>query len=115
MGKKVEWIYNFLGDVSYLLVAVMVKNQEIRIDFSQVTGRDQAREILASKEIEFFLITTDSITNQMASQKKVLVRDIPLGISNREVETAMKKFGKIKNVQIKVAGKWQLAVVEYNN
>ncbi|KAG9289236.1 hypothetical protein G9A89_022546 [Geosiphon pyriformis] len=51
----------------------------------------------------------------MAGQKKVLVRNIFLGISDREVETVIKKFGEVKKVQIKVAGKWQSAVIEYNN
>ncbi|KAG9305983.1 hypothetical protein G9A89_009307 [Geosiphon pyriformis] len=88
MRKKVGWIYNLLGD---------------------------AKEILTSKEIESFLMATDDITNQMAGQRKVLVKNILLGISDKKVEAAMKEFGKIKNVQIKVAGKWQLAVVEYNN
>ncbi|KAG9302203.1 hypothetical protein G9A89_020637 [Geosiphon pyriformis] len=55
--------------------------------------------------IELFLMTTNSIANQMASQKKVLVRDIPLGISDKEVGAAMKEFGEVKKVQIKVAGK----------
>ncbi|KAG9299767.1 hypothetical protein G9A89_013127 [Geosiphon pyriformis] len=48
-------------------------------------------------------MATDGIANQMAGQKKVLVKDIPLGISDREVEAAMKEFGE------------QLAVVEFNN
>ncbi|KAG9301607.1 hypothetical protein G9A89_016677 [Geosiphon pyriformis] len=104
MGKK----------VGYLLEAVLVRNQEIRIDFSQITRRDQARKILTEVDIELFLIVTDGIANQMAGQKKVLVKDIPLDISNREVGAAMKEFGKVKKVQIKVAGKWQLAVVEFN-
>ncbi|KAG9299312.1 hypothetical protein G9A89_013960 [Geosiphon pyriformis] len=60
-------------------------------------------------------MATDGITNQMAGQRKVLVRDIFLGISDREVGAAIKKFDKIKKVQIKVAGKWQSAVVEYSN
>ncbi|KAG9284785.1 hypothetical protein G9A89_003708 [Geosiphon pyriformis] len=95
MGKKVVWIYNLLGDVSYLLGAVMARNQKIQVDFSQMAGRDQARKILASKEIESFLMATDDITNQMADKK---------------VGAAMKEFGEIKKVQIKVAGKWQSAV-----
>ncbi|KAG9284511.1 hypothetical protein G9A89_014115 [Geosiphon pyriformis] len=95
MGKKVGWIYDLLGNVSYLLGAVMARNQEIRVDFSQVAGRDQAREILANNDIESFLMATDG--------KKVLVRDIFLGISNKEMGTVMKKFGE------------QLAVVEYSN
>ncbi|KAG9284309.1 hypothetical protein G9A89_007464 [Geosiphon pyriformis] len=102
MGKKVGWIYNLLGDVSYLLGAVMVRNQEIRIDFFKIAGRDQAKKILADVDIESFLMTTDDIANQMASQKKVLVRDILLGISDREVGAAIKEFGK-------------LAVIESNN
>ncbi|KAG9284504.1 hypothetical protein G9A89_014108 [Geosiphon pyriformis] len=61
--------------------------------FSQIARRDQARKIQADVEI-------DGIANQMAGQRKVLVRDIPLSISDRE---------------IKVAGKWQSAVVEFNN
>ncbi|KAG9306008.1 hypothetical protein G9A89_009332 [Geosiphon pyriformis] len=105
MGKKVGWIYNLLGNVSYLLGAVIVRNQEIRIDFSQIAGRDQARKILADADIESFLMATDGIANQMAGQKKVLVRDILLGISDREVGAAMKEFGMVKKVQIKVAGK----------
>ncbi|KAG9306119.1 hypothetical protein G9A89_016023 [Geosiphon pyriformis] len=44
--KKVGWIYNLLKDVSYLLGAVM---------------KDQARNILAGKKIESFLMATDSI------------------------------------------------------
>ncbi|KAG9297386.1 hypothetical protein G9A89_009470 [Geosiphon pyriformis] len=80
------------------------------IDFSQIARRDQVRKILADVEIELFLMVTDGIANQMAGQKKVLVRDIPLGISNREVEAALKKFGEVKKVQIKVAGKWQSAI-----
>ncbi|KAG9302220.1 hypothetical protein G9A89_020654 [Geosiphon pyriformis] len=52
---------------------------------------------------------------KVASQKKVLVRDIPLDISNKEVGAVMKKFGEIKNIQIKVARKWQSVVVEYIN
>ncbi|KAG9299760.1 hypothetical protein G9A89_013120 [Geosiphon pyriformis] len=115
MEKKVGWIYNLLEDVSYLLGAVITRNQEIRVDFSQVAGRDQAREILANKEIESFLMATDGVNNQMAGQRKVLVRDIPLGISDKEVRAAIKKFGKVKKIQIKVAGKWQSAVIEYNN
>ncbi|KAG9298272.1 hypothetical protein G9A89_002760 [Geosiphon pyriformis] len=87
-------IYDLLGDVSYFLGAVMARNQEIRVDFSQVTGRDQAKEILANKEIESFLMAIDNINNQMNNQKKVLVRDIPLDISNKEVRAAIKKFGK---------------------
>ncbi|KAG9294822.1 hypothetical protein G9A89_008514 [Geosiphon pyriformis] len=51
----------------------------------------------------------------MAGQKKVLVRDIPLGISDREVRAAMREFGEVNKIQIRVAGKWQSAVVEYNN
>ncbi|KAG9301533.1 hypothetical protein G9A89_008385 [Geosiphon pyriformis] len=94
MGKKVGWIYNLLGDVSYLLKTVMVRNQKIRINFFQIAGRDQARKILADVEIELFLMATDGIVNQIAGQKKILVRDIPLDISDREVGTAMKKFGK---------------------
>ncbi|KAG9297413.1 hypothetical protein G9A89_009497 [Geosiphon pyriformis] len=43
----------------------------------------------------------------MAGQKKILVRDILLGISDREVGAAMKEFGKVKKVQTKVTGKWQ--------
>ncbi|KAG9288438.1 hypothetical protein G9A89_015644 [Geosiphon pyriformis] len=89
MEKKVGWIYNLLGDVRYLLEAVMARNQEIRVDFSQVAGRDQARKILANNEIEL---------------KK-----------SSEVGAAMKEFGKVKKIQIRVAGKWQSAVVEYNN
>ncbi|KAG9289397.1 hypothetical protein G9A89_007958 [Geosiphon pyriformis] len=115
MKKKVEWIYNLLKNVSYLLGAVMVRNQEIRIDFSQIAKRDQARKILADADIESFLMATNSIANQMAGQKKVLVRNISLGISDREVGTAMKKFGEVKKIQIKMAGKWQSAVVEFNN
>ncbi|KAG9303081.1 hypothetical protein G9A89_005039 [Geosiphon pyriformis] len=115
MGKKVGWIYDLLEDVNYFLGAVMARNQEIRVDFSQVAGRDQAREILANNEIESFLMATDGINIQMTGQKKVLVRDIPLGIFDREVGAAMKEFGKVKKIQIRVAGKWQLAVVEYSN
>ncbi|KAG9300841.1 hypothetical protein G9A89_004471 [Geosiphon pyriformis] len=84
MGKKMGWIYNLLGDISYHLGAVIVRNQEVRIDFSEIAGRDQARKILADVEIESFLMATDGIANQIA-------------------------------VQIKVTGKWQLAVVEFNN
>ncbi|KAG9297654.1 hypothetical protein G9A89_011169 [Geosiphon pyriformis] len=91
MGKKVGWIYNLLGDV------------KIKIDFSQIAGRDQAKKILAETDIESFLMATDDIANQMAGQKKVLVRNIPLGISDREVGAAMKKFGE------------QLAMVEFSN
>ncbi|KAG9284778.1 hypothetical protein G9A89_003701 [Geosiphon pyriformis] len=61
MEKKVGWIYNLLEDVSYLLGAVMARNQEIRVDFSQVAGRDQAREILANNDIESFLMATDGV------------------------------------------------------
>ncbi|KAG9306111.1 hypothetical protein G9A89_016015 [Geosiphon pyriformis] len=93
----------------------MARNQEIRIDFSQVAGKDQAREILANNNIESFLMVTNGVNIQMAGQKKVLVRDILLGISDREVGAAIKEFGKVKNIQIRVAGKWQSAVVEYNN
>ncbi|KAG9299078.1 hypothetical protein G9A89_020391 [Geosiphon pyriformis] len=115
MRKKVGWIYDLLGDVNYLLGAVMARNQDIRIDFFQVAGRDQAREILTNKEIESFLMATNGVNNQMAGQKKVLVRDIPLDISDREVGAAMKEFGEVKKIQISVASKWQSAVVEYNN
>ncbi|KAG9298713.1 hypothetical protein G9A89_012781 [Geosiphon pyriformis] len=98
MGKKVGWIYNLLKDVRYFLGAVMARNQEIRVDFSQVAGRDQAREILANNEIESFLMTTDGVNIQMA-----------------EVGAAMREFGEVNKIQIRVAGKWQSAVVEYNN
>ncbi|KAG9297668.1 hypothetical protein G9A89_011183 [Geosiphon pyriformis] len=37
-------------------------------------------------------MATDGVNNQMAGQKKVLVRDIPLGISDREIRAAMKEF-----------------------
>ncbi|KAG9298703.1 hypothetical protein G9A89_012771 [Geosiphon pyriformis] len=67
---KMGWIYNLLGDVRYFLGAVMARNQEIRVDFSQVAGRDQAREILANNEIESFLMATDGVNIQMAGQKK---------------------------------------------
>ncbi|KAG9297679.1 hypothetical protein G9A89_011194 [Geosiphon pyriformis] len=70
-------------------------------NFSQIAGRNQAREILVRKKIEIFLMAIDGITNQVVSQRKVLVRDISLGISDRKVGAAMKKFGEIKNVQIK--------------
>ncbi|KAG9294450.1 hypothetical protein G9A89_001955 [Geosiphon pyriformis] len=93
----------------------MARNQEIRVDFSQVARRDQVREILANNEIESFLMAIDGINIQIAGQKKVLVRDIPLGISDREVGAAMKEFGEVKKIQIRVAGKWQSAVIEYNN
>ncbi|KAG9304220.1 hypothetical protein G9A89_019782 [Geosiphon pyriformis] len=65
-------------------------------------GSCVAKKILAEADIELFLMATDGIANQMAGQKKVLVRDIPLGISDREVGAAMREFGK-------------LAVVEFNN
>ncbi|KAG9294834.1 hypothetical protein G9A89_008526 [Geosiphon pyriformis] len=70
MGKKVGWIYNFLGDVKYLLGTIMARNQEIKVDFSQVAGKDQAREILANNKIESFLMATNDVNNQMAGQKK---------------------------------------------
>ncbi|KAG9297400.1 hypothetical protein G9A89_009484 [Geosiphon pyriformis] len=115
MRKKMGWIYDLLGDVRYLLEAVIARNQEIRMDFFQVAGKDQARKILANNKIESFLMTTDGVNIQMAGQKKVLVRDIPLGISDKEVGAAMKKFGEVKKIQIRVASKWQSTVVEYNN
>ncbi|KAG9306125.1 hypothetical protein G9A89_016029 [Geosiphon pyriformis] len=86
MGKKVGWIYDLLEDVNYLLGAVMARNQEIRVNFSQVAGRDQARKILADNDIELFLMATDSVNIQMA-----------------EVRAAIKEFGE------------QSAVVEYSN
>ncbi|KAG9290706.1 hypothetical protein G9A89_011669 [Geosiphon pyriformis] len=103
MGKKVGWIYDLLGNVSYLLKAVMARNQEIRVDFSQMAGRDQAREILANNEIESFLMATDGVNIQIAGQKKVLVRDIPLGISDREVRAAMKEFGELFHSNVVVS------------
>ncbi|KAG9292549.1 hypothetical protein G9A89_006920 [Geosiphon pyriformis] len=39
----------------------MARNQEIRVDFSQVAGRDQTKEILANNEIELFLMATDDV------------------------------------------------------
>ncbi|KAG9301577.1 hypothetical protein G9A89_016647 [Geosiphon pyriformis] len=98
MEKKVGWIYNLLGDVRYFLGAVMARNQEIRIDFSQVAGRDQAREILTSKKIDLFLMATDNVNTQMAGQKKILVKTILLGISDREVGAVIKEFSKIKKI-----------------
>ncbi|KAG9290711.1 hypothetical protein G9A89_011674 [Geosiphon pyriformis] len=98
MGEKVGWIYDLLGDVKYLLGAVITRNQEIRVDFSQVAGRDQARKILANNEIESFLMATDGVNIQMA-----------------EMRAAMKEFGEVNKIQIRVAGKWQSTVVEYNN
>ncbi|KAG9288334.1 hypothetical protein G9A89_021365 [Geosiphon pyriformis] len=75
MGKKVGWIYDLLEDVSYLLGAPE--------KFWQI------KELMA----------TDGVNNQMTGQKKVLVRDIPLGILDREMGAVMKEF----------------TVVEYNN
>ncbi|KAG9292554.1 hypothetical protein G9A89_006925 [Geosiphon pyriformis] len=94
MEKKVEWIYDLLENIRYLLGAVIARNQEIRVDFFQVAGRDQAREILANNKIESFLMATDGVNNQMAGQRKVLVRDIPLVISDKEVGAAIKEFGE---------------------
>ncbi|KAG9300856.1 hypothetical protein G9A89_004486 [Geosiphon pyriformis] len=90
------------------ILDILEKNMEKKV-------RDQARKILADVKIESFLMATNGIANQIAGQKKVLVRNIPLGISNREVGATMKEFGEIKKVQIKVAGKWQSAVIEFNN
>ncbi|KAG9303758.1 hypothetical protein G9A89_018655 [Geosiphon pyriformis] len=56
MEKKVVWIYNLLEDVNYFLEAVIVRNQEIQVDFSQMARKDQARKILTSNNITIVII-----------------------------------------------------------
>ncbi|KAG9297406.1 hypothetical protein G9A89_009490 [Geosiphon pyriformis] len=64
------------------------------LDILEKNMGKKAKEVLANKEIDSFLMAINGITNLMAGQRKVLVRDIPLGISDREVGAVMKEFGR---------------------
>jgi hypothetical protein len=60
-----------------------------------------------------FLIPTEQVLQQQDLGRQVIVRDIPLAVSEGAIKTLLRKFGEIEKILFRTVEMWQTAIVTF--
>jgi hypothetical protein len=111
-----EECYRFNSFLGVRVARERGKEKKIIATFGNTIDMHDACNInFGSEQERKFLIPTEQVLQQQDLGRQVIVRDIPLAVSEGAIKTLLRKFGEIEKILFRTVEMWQTAIVTFQD
>jgi hypothetical protein len=109
-----EECYRFDSFLGVRVARERGKEKKIIATFGNTIDMHEACNVNFGDEQERkFLIPTEQVLQQQDLGRQVIIRDIPLAVSEGAIKTLIRKFGEIEKILFRTVEMWQTAIVTF--